>query len=325
MGSGAGSARWWGKAILATTVGAAILAAALIVVGPASAQQYSETDTAETATVTFELTIDGVVPEGRTFSLGYKPIEGYSNRDFQGVFFCTSDTEDPDPAPRGFPDESTLPVCEDGGTYTDTLEVPLGEPFSFDLLYHADFDDVRCDYIGPTEVFYSDTRTFTGNATVSATYVEDGLPPGCRALGEDEGGSGNDGEGSAEGERIVGTDGPDELPATGGNDAVYGGYGDDLLQGFDGDDLIVAEAGADEVYGGPGDDALYAAYDLPAELAPNAPASHDLLYGGEGDDFIDTADAKGAADTVHCGPGADLVVADAEDFVADDCEEVRRF
>ena len=155
----------------------------------------------ETATVTFQLTIDGEVPEGRTFGLGYKPI-GYLNQDFQSVSFCTTDTEDPDPAPQGappdFPDESTLPICEDGGTYTDTLEVPLGEPFSFDYLYSADFDDVQCDYIGPTEVFYSNTRTFTEDATVSVIYTEDGLPPGCRAVGEDDGDSGNGGEGSGD-------------------------------------------------------------------------------------------------------------------------------
>jgi hypothetical protein len=152
----------------------------------------------ETATVTFRLTIDGAVPEGRTFSLGYKPI-GYLNRDFRGVAFCTTDTEDPEPAPQGAPDlidETALPICEDGGTYTDTLEVPLDEPFSFDYLLDADRDDVRCDpgRMGPLEVFYSETRTFTTDATISATYVEDGLlPPGCYAVGEDDGGSGNGG------------------------------------------------------------------------------------------------------------------------------------
>lgn len=281
----------------------------------------------ETATVTFELTVDGAVPEGRTFDLGYRPI-GYLNRDFQGVSFCTTDTEDPEPAPRGdssdLLDETTLPVCQDGGAYTDTLEVPVGEPFSFDYLVNGDRDDVRCEpgRMGPLEGFYSDTRTFTGDATVSATYVEDGLPPGCRALGEDDGGA----EGGAGGERIVGTAGPDDLRGTRGEDVLRGGDGDDNLQGFVGADLLVAGAGADEVYGGPGDDALYAAYDdVLVSQTPNAPASHDFLYGGEGDDFVDAADAAGVSDAVYCGPGNDLVEADAEDFVADDCEEVVRF
>ena len=40
---------------------------------------------------------------------------------------------------------------------------------------------------------------------------------------------------------------------------------------------------------------------------------------------MDAADAAGAFDAVYCGPGADLVEADAEDFVADDCEQVLRF
>jgi hypothetical protein len=108
------------------------------------------------------------------------------------------------------------------------------------------------------------------------------------------------------------------------DDFLHGREGDDLLRGGEGDDAIVAQAGADEVVGGLGDDALYAAYDVPVELAPNAPASPDLLFGGKGDDFIDAADAKGAADAVYCGPGDDLVEADAEDFIADDCEEIGR-
>jgi hypothetical protein len=142
----------------------------------------------------------------------------------------------------------------------------------------------------------------------------------CDGNAPDSGG----GEESTEGRRMVGTDGPDTLPATAGDDALIGGHGDDLLQGFGGDDLLIAGAGADEVYGGPGNDALYAAF-VPWETAPDAPASHDLLYGGEGDDFIDAADAPGAFDAVYCGAGSDLVVADIEDFVADDCEEVQRF
>jgi RTX calcium-binding nonapeptide repeat (4 copies) len=107
-------------------------------------------------------------------------------------------------------------------------------------------------------------------------------------------------------------------------DFLRGSEDDDLLRGGEGDDAIVAKAGADEVVGGSGDDALFAAYDVPVELAPNTPASPDLLFGGEGDDFIDAADAKGAADAVYCGPGNDLVEADAEDFIADDCEEIGR-
>ena len=108
------------------------------------------------------------------------------------------------------------------------------------------------------------------------------------------------------------------------DDFLHGSEGDDLLKGGEGDDAIVAKAGADEVVGGPGDDVLYAAYDVPVELAPNAPASPDQLFGEEGDDYIDAADAKGAADAVYCGSGDDLVEADAEDFIADDCEEIGR-
>jgi hypothetical protein len=89
--------------------------------GSASAQEDQGSPPPETVTVTFELTIEGTVPEGRTFGLGYKPI-GNLLRDFRGVVFCTPDLEDPEPTEAG------LPPCEDGGTYYGTLEVPAGVP-----------------------------------------------------------------------------------------------------------------------------------------------------------------------------------------------------
>jgi hypothetical protein len=95
----------------------------------------SGTASPETATVTFELTIEGDVPEGRTFNWGYKPI-GNLLRDFRGVVFCTTDFEDLEPTEAG------LPACENAGTYYGTLEVPAGVPFSFDFLYNADTDNV---------------------------------------------------------------------------------------------------------------------------------------------------------------------------------------
>ena len=106
--------------------------------GSALTQEDQGSPPPETVTVPFELTIEGAVLEGRTFSLGYKPI-GNLLGDFRGVFFCTTDFENPEPTEAG------LPPCEDGGTYYGTLEVPTGVPFSFDFLYNADADDDRCD------------------------------------------------------------------------------------------------------------------------------------------------------------------------------------
>jgi hypothetical protein len=284
-----------------------MLVAALIAANSASAQQNSET-----ATVTFQLTIDGVVPEGRTFGLGYKPIIGW---DFQGVSFCTTDTEDPD-----LPDESTLPVCEDGGTYSGTLEVPAGVPFSFDYLVHADVDDVRCDppRIGPLEAFYSDTRTFTEDATVNATYTEDGLPTGCRAVDEEDSeepraqpqcflpeGCFLSGDGSHE--TIAGGIGPDYIIGGGGHDAVHGLGGGDWLDGGTGDDLVRGNAGDDLVDGGSGHD-LVIGY-----------LGNDILAAGRGSDYIYAAD--GWFDEISGGRGYDVCVVDPWDDVRG-CEEV---
>lgn len=125
-------------------------------------------------------------------------------------------------------------------------------------------------------------------------------------------------------EAFYGTIDSDRIFGRGGGDLIKGNSGNDKLRGNDGDDLIIGEAGADLVAGGPGDDALYAAYS-PAGSVYDAPASPDVIYGGKGDDFIDSADRAGAPDTVYCGPGGDLVLADNEDFVADDCEAVYRY
>ena len=140
---------------------------------------------------------------------------------------------------------------------------------------------------------------------------------------------GGDGEGlelfgNGFSEAFYGTINDDSISGRGGDDLIKGNSGDDELQGNKGDDLLIGEAGADVVKGGPGDDALYAAYS-PAGPIYDVPASPDLIFGGSGDDFIDSADRAGAPDAVYCGPGGDLVLADSEDFVADNCEVVYRY
>ncbi len=48
----------------------------------------------------------------------------------------------------------------------------------------------------------------------------------------------------------------------------------------------------------------------------------DRLEGGDGDDRISAVD--GRVDRISCGAGRDVVLADADDVVARDCESVRR-
>jgi hypothetical protein len=52
----------------------------------------------------------------------------------------------------------------------------------------------------------------------------------------------------------------------------------------------------------------------------------DLLRGGTGDDLIDGVGGEFSArgDEIHCGDGVDSVDATSNDFVAGDCETVRR-
>lgn len=126
---------------------------------------------------------------------------------------------------------------------------------------------------------------------------------------------------------LVGDDGPNELiaPETGragvlrglgGNDVIVagdshgdvidGGAGDDDIQGGFGDDTIVGGPGRDTIHG----DRKSRCNELHCDLA------------GFGNDTIDVRD--GEIDSVTCGPGADRVIADANDVIAADCEIVER-
>jgi hypothetical protein len=101
----------------------------------------------DTVTVTFELTIDGEVPEERLLGVdtGIQDIA-------QPVFCSTADFD------------NGLPYCEDGETYGDTFEVPADGPFSYE------YTVLDYDFGGVVETFAGDTRTFAEDETVSATY-----------------------------------------------------------------------------------------------------------------------------------------------------------
>lgn len=100
----------------------------------------------EEVTVTFDLAIDGEVPEGRILSVDT------GIQDVAHPVFCSTTTY-----------SSSLPRCEDGGTYSDTFEVPAGS-LSYE---YTVFDQ---NYGGIVEAFAADTRTCTEDETVSATY-----------------------------------------------------------------------------------------------------------------------------------------------------------
>jgi Ca2+-binding RTX toxin-like protein len=100
------------------------------------------------------------------------------------------------------------------------------------------------------------------------------------------------------------------LLGTARNDRLSGLGGNDVLRGFGGDDLLLGGAGNDKLYGGAGNDQLLGGL------------GKDLIYGDAGKDTISARD--GAHDTIHCGTGRDVVIADKIDTVSRDCEVVRR-
>ena len=95
-------------------------------------------------------------------------------------------------------------------------------------------------------------------------------------------------------------DGADEATAT--------GPGIVKLNGEAGSDELIGNEGDDELVGGDDGDRL------------EGRAGRDSYDGGLGDDFISARDS--VRETVICGEGVDSVVADLEDEVAADCENV---
>lgn len=89
-----------------------------------------------------------------------------------------------------------------------------------------------------------------------------------------------------------GTAGPDTLRGTPLGDRLYGRGGRDSIFGLGGDDLLVGGAQVDSINGGAGADRI---------------ESHD-----------------GERDTIVCGAGPDVVIADLSDRIARDCELVKR-
>jgi hypothetical protein len=88
------------------------------------------------------------------------------------------------------------------------------------------------------------------------------------------------------------------------------------------DNVVFGTEGPGELYGGPSDDLLASEGpwgSWPEDYRP------DRLYGGGGDDYFDAVSwPHPSVDVLRCRPGEDAVVADPQDDVGGDCEEVRR-
>jgi len=95
--------------------------------------------------------------------------------------------------------------------------------------------------------------------------------------------------------------------ASGLNDTVFAGSGDDLVLGMYGDDVIYGETGADTLDGDYGDDTIWAGTDA------------DTVDGGDGDDYLsgqegdDLIQGGAGSDTLIGGTGNDELKGDADD------------
>jgi hypothetical protein len=124
----------------------------------------------------------------------------------------------------------------------------------------------------------------------------------------------------------VGADGPDDIqvrqvdkPSTlrggGGDDSLDASDGADTLDGGPGNDVVDGGFGDDHIVGGPGTDQIHGD-------TPEGECGVVYCKLPFGNDTIDARD--GQIDSIDCGVGQDTVVADANDVVASDCENVDR-
>ncbi|MGK9232824.1 hypothetical protein KXS07_14330 [Inquilinus limosus] len=108
-------------------------------------------------------------------------------------------------------------------------------------------------------------------------------------------------------DNLTGTSGDDQIEALASNDVVHGAAGNDSLDGGTGDDQLFGDAGVDDLYGGNGRDLLDGGaggdqlYGSDGADILVGGAGADLIFGGDG---IDTADYSGSAAAVTLQNGA---------------------
>ena len=189
-----------------------------------------------------------------------------------------------------------------GGKSGKSLEAGGEGTNKLGLTFNLEAPDVD-SYDGGNETFDGEggisTVSFFG-APGPVTAKVDGLPDSGVAgqldtiepnVTEVDGSEGND-------TLIAGT-GPIILDGEGGNDLIEGGPGGDTLRGGAGDNTIKTD-GPD----GAGPDSIYAAESF-CNLEVSCPGGNTTIYA-----------ADGIQDQITCGPGADIVYADALDVVS---------
>ena len=111
---------------------------------------------------------------------------------------------------------------------------------------------------------------------------------------------------------IDGGPGNDRIAGLAGGDTLEGAVGNDILSGGPGADALAGGPGADRLTGGPGADRIG---DVAGSYAEAGLAGQrNRVTAGGGPDRVDTA--NGHRDTVHCGAGRDVAVADRQDTLA---------
>jgi Ca2+-binding RTX toxin-like protein len=159
-----------------------------------------------------------------------------------------------------------------------------------------------------------------GRVTVTGDDGADAITVSANTLGTGDGGAGPD--------TILGTSSSNNLSGGGGADLLTNRgsrFSDGTLDGGDGADRIVGNGRA-WLTGGAGADILVTQGD--GENVDGGAAADRItsvnggstITAGAGNDQINAADGSGSPDTISCGPGHDVVWADAGDTVAADCE-----
>jgi Ca2+-binding RTX toxin-like protein len=103
---------------------------------------------------------------------------------------------------------------------------------------------------------------------------------------------------------IVGTNGPNQLSGTSGNDKIFGLGGSDQINGKGGNDLICGGDGGDQLNGNAGNDTIVGG------------SGTDQITGGAGDDVLNTQDGVSGNDSANGGTGNDTCTADPGDAVS---------
>jgi len=187
---------------------------------------------------------------------------------------------------------------------TPAADVLTGSPFGDRLLGGA--GDDRLAGLGGHDCLYGEA----GADSLDGGPGDDLLEGGA---GNDKvvGGTGRDRiSGGAGNDRLRGDADDDRISGGAGKDQLFGGRGSDRLLGGDGNDTLRGEDGNDTLDGGRGNDVIVA-----------GKGSHSII-GGAGNDRIHSVNSR--RDTVTCGSGRDIVIADRRDRVSSKCERVRR-